>query len=132
MLFYDVFPSTKTSGLNFRQFPLAKGTAAFLKISKKEDNLARYTQISNFFSRNFSSIQLCSWSFYNCFVEEWFAFRKSKKLFGEIAVLFASVSKFLKGLVEWNAPSVLQFDWDERQLCLFVLHNSHAYLCCHP
>ena len=47
--FYDVFPSTKTSGLNFRQFPSAKGTAAFLKISKKEDNLARYTQISNFF-----------------------------------------------------------------------------------
>ena len=131
-MFYGVFHSAKTSGLNFRQFPLANGTAAFSKISKKEDNLARYTQISNFFSRNFSSIKFCSQSFYNCFVEEWFAFRKLKKLSGEIAVLFASVSKFLKVLVEWNAPSVLQFDWDERQLCPFFLHISHAYSCCHP
>ena len=36
--------STKTSGLNFRQLPVAKGTA-FSKISKKEDNLASYTQL---------------------------------------------------------------------------------------
>ena len=38
------FHSTKTSGLNFRQFPVANGTA-FSKISKTEDNLARYIQI---------------------------------------------------------------------------------------
>ena len=31
-------------GLNFRQLPVANGTA-FSKISKKEDNLTRYTQI---------------------------------------------------------------------------------------
>ena len=36
------FLLTKTSGLNFRQVAVANGTA-FSKISKKEDNLARYT-----------------------------------------------------------------------------------------
>ena len=36
------FDSTKTSGLNFQQLPVANGTA-FSKISKKEENLASYT-----------------------------------------------------------------------------------------
>ena len=44
------------SGLNFRQLPVANGTA-FPKISKKEDNLTRYTQIfETFFPRNFLPI----------------------------------------------------------------------------
>ena len=38
------FHSTKMSGLNFRQLPVANGTA-FSKIFKKDDNLTRYTQI---------------------------------------------------------------------------------------
>ena len=45
------FHSTKTSSCgNFRRFPVANRTA-FFKNSKKEDNLARYTQL---FSRKFS------------------------------------------------------------------------------
>ena len=36
------FQSTKTSGLKFRQLLVANGTA-FSKISKNEDNLAKYT-----------------------------------------------------------------------------------------
>ena len=40
------FHSTKTSGLNFRQFHVAIGTA----FSKKEDNLAVCTQILENFS----------------------------------------------------------------------------------
>ena len=44
------FLSTKTSGLNFRQFPVANGTA----FSKKEDNLAMCTQIlEKFFAECF-------------------------------------------------------------------------------
>ena len=35
------FHSTKTSGLNFQQLPLANGTA-FSKTSRREDNLVRY------------------------------------------------------------------------------------------
>ena len=46
--------STKTSGLNFWQLPVASGTA-FSGISKKEGNLTRYTQIfEKFFSQKFS------------------------------------------------------------------------------
>ena len=43
------FHSTKRSGWNFRQLPGAKRTV-FSEISKKEDYLARYTQIFEFFS----------------------------------------------------------------------------------
>ena len=43
------FRSTKKSGWNIRQLPGAKRTV-FSKISKKEDYLARYTQIFQFFS----------------------------------------------------------------------------------
>ena len=46
--------STKTSGLNFWQLPVASGTA-FSGISKKGGNLMRYTQIfEKFFSPKFS------------------------------------------------------------------------------
>ena len=47
------FQSTKTSGLKFRQLLAANGVA-FSKISKKEDNLAKYTQIFENFFRKFS------------------------------------------------------------------------------
>ena len=47
------FQSTKTSGLKFRQLLAANGIA-FYKISKKEDNLAKYTQIFENFFRKFS------------------------------------------------------------------------------
>ena len=47
------FQSTKTSGLKFRQLLAANGIA-FSKISKKEDNLAKYTQIFENFFRKFS------------------------------------------------------------------------------
>ena len=46
------FQSTKTSGLKFRQLLAANGIA-FSKISKKEDNLAKYTQIFENFFRKF-------------------------------------------------------------------------------
>ena len=46
------FQSTKTSGLKFRQLLVANGTA-FSKISKNEDNLAKYTQIFENFFRKF-------------------------------------------------------------------------------
>ena len=45
--------STKTSGLNFRQFPVANGTA----FSKKEDNLAMCTRILEKFSGSVSSTE---------------------------------------------------------------------------
>lgn len=47
------FQSTNTSGLKFRQLLVANGTA-FSKLSKKEDNLAKYTQIVENFFRKFS------------------------------------------------------------------------------
>ena len=131
-MFLRRFPFNQNVRFEFSAISISERNSGVFQNFQKRGQPRKVYPNFEFFSRNFSSIQLCSWSFYNCFVEEWFAFRKLKKLFGEIAVLLASVSKFLKGLVEWNAPSVLQFDWDERQLCLFVLHNSHSYLCCHP
>ena len=46
------FQSSKTSGLKFWQLLVANGTA-FSKISKNEDNLAKYTQIFENFVRKF-------------------------------------------------------------------------------
>ena len=50
---WGAFHSTKTSGLNFRQF-LVANRAALSKISIKEDNLAWYIQIFKKISWNFS------------------------------------------------------------------------------
>ena len=62
---WGVFHSTKISGLNFRQLPVANVTT-FSKISKKEDSLARFTQIvGNVFLEDFLSIQLFSRNFKN-------------------------------------------------------------------
>ena len=69
------FHSTKTSGLNFWQLPVANGTA-FSKISKPDENLARYTQIfENAFSRKFPFHSTLLPEFPE-FSVEWFAFRK--------------------------------------------------------
>ena len=61
------FHSTKTSSVNFRQLPVASGTASS-KSSKTEDDLATNTQIfGKFFPGNFLSIQLSSRNFWlNC------------------------------------------------------------------
>ena len=112
------FHSTKTSGLNFRQLPVANGTA-LSKISEKDDNLARYTQIfENFFLEvvlpfNFAPgiSWFCGWmvciSKFNSNV--W-------TLLGEISVPFAAESTFSKVLVKWKAPinwwhSYLDVSW---------------------
>ena len=85
---YRALSAQKMSGLNFRQLPVANGTA-FSKIFKNEDNLARYTQIFEKFTRKFS-FQLTSLSEFLKFLVEWFAFRKLNsfrnfwKLFREI------------------------------------------------
>ena len=89
------------SALNFRQLPVANGTT-FSKISKKEDDLARYSQISNFFSRKFSFYSFLLPEFLE-FSVEWFTFQKFKS-FRQISVAFAAVSVFSKVLVEWKAP----------------------------
>ena len=47
---------TKTSALNFRQLPVANGTALF-KIFQTEDNLARHTQILETFVPLFPSFR---------------------------------------------------------------------------
>jgi len=39
------FHSIKNSGLNYRKFAVANGTV-FSRISRKDDNVSRYTQIS--------------------------------------------------------------------------------------
>ena len=94
------------SGLNFRQLPVANGTA-FSKIFKKDDNLTRYTQIFETFFPEFSFHSTLLPEFLE-FSVEWFAFRKfnsfriSWKLFRKIAAPFAAVSKFSKVLVEWS------------------------------
>ena len=89
------------SALNFRKLPVANGTT-FSKISKKEDNLARYTQISKFFSRKFSFYSFLLPEFLE-FSVEWFTFQKFKSS-REIPIAFAAVFKFSKVLVEWKAP----------------------------
>ena len=90
------------SALNFRQLLVANGTT-FSKISKKEDNLARYIpKFRNFFSRKFSFYSFLLPEFLE-FSVEWFTFQKFKS-FREISIAFASVFKFSKVLVEWKAP----------------------------
>ena len=57
-LYWGAFHSTRKSGLNFRQLPVANGTA-FSKISARERKLARYPQIfGNFSPEVFSLFKL--------------------------------------------------------------------------
>ena len=107
------FHSTKTSGLNFQQLPVANG-AAFSKISKKEINLARHTirgigllyEVS-FFPEVFFPFNFAPGVFRLSVsaISEIQQFPEFLKLFRGISVPFDSVSKFLKVLVEWKAPS---------------------------
>ena len=93
-------------GFKFRQLLVANVTA-FSKISEKEDNLAKYTQIFENFSESFLSTQLCPRNFYN--------FRLNGSYFGNSTVFgfsgnfspFAALSKFSKVSVEWKAPFTL-------------------------
>ena len=71
---------------------------------QKQGNLARYTQIVEFFSRKFS-FQSTLLPENLEFSVEWFPIRKFDS-FREISVRFAAVSKFWKVLVEWKAPWV--------------------------
>ena len=102
--------STKTSGLNFWQLPVASGTA-FSGISKKGGNLTRYTQIffpEVFFPFNFAPkiSRIFDWKDR---ISDLNSFRNFWKLFREISVPFAAVSKCSKVFVEWKAPLVYCF-----------------------
>ena len=106
--------STKTSGLNFWQLPVASGTA-FSGISKKGGNLTRYTQIFEkfffpevFFPFNFAPkiSRIFDWKDR---ISDLNSFRNFWKLFREISVPFAAVSKCSKVFVEWKAPLVYCF-----------------------
>ena len=85
------FHSTKTSGLNFRQLPVANGTA-FSKLSQKKTTSRGIPKFGKFFPGSFLSIQLCSRNFW--------------KLFREISVPFHAVSKYSKVLIDWKAPKL--------------------------
>ena len=92
--------STKTSGLNFWQLPVASGTA-FSGISKKGGNLTRYTQIffpEVFFPFNFAPkiSRIFDWTDR---ISDLNSFRNFWKLFREISVPFAAVSKCSKVLL---------------------------------
>ena len=112
------FHSTKTSGLNFRQLPVANGTAFlvdctgnddFPTFPKKRTTSRGIPKYWKKFPRKFSFHSTLLPEFLK-FSIEWFAFRKFNsfrnfwKLFQELSVPFAAVSKFSKVLVEWKAP----------------------------
>ena len=113
------FHSTKTSGLNFRQLSIANGTAFSVDCTGNDDfptfpekRSTSRAKFSKKFSRKFSFHSTLLPEFLQ-FSVEWFAFRKFNsfrnfwKLFQEIYVPFAAVSKFSKVLVEWKAPFVI-------------------------
>ena len=103
------FHSSKTPGLNFRQLPGANGTA-FSKNSKTGQPREVYPIFEFFFPEVFSPVNFAPGNLE--FSVEWLPIRKFKsfrnfwKLFREISVRFAAVSKFWKVLVELKAPWV--------------------------
>ena len=104
------FHSTKASGLNFRQLPGASGTA-FSKISKNRATARGIPKFSKFFPRKFSFHSTLlpenvEFSVECLPIRKFNSFRNFWKLFGEISVRFAAVSKFWKVLVQWKAPWV--------------------------
>ena len=120
------FHSTKTSGLNFQQLPVAN-RATFSKISKKENNLARYTIRDigllyevYFFPQVFFSIQLCSWSF----SVEWFRHFGSSTV-SRISGNFSG--KFLYHLTLF--PNFRSFGWMESALQSTLCFISAARYC---
>ena len=98
--------------LNFRQLPVANVTT-FSKISKKEDDLARFTQIfGNVFLEVFFPFNLCpgisrifAWMVRISQIQQFL------KPLREISVPFVAVSKFSKVLVEWEAPVQPPWSW---------------------
>ena len=105
-----LFIPPKPRLLNFRELPVAN-RAAFLKISRKEDNLAWYTQILEKFSRKYSFRASLHAKISRNFgwvvrISEIQPFPGFLKLFREISVPFAAVSKVSKVLVELKAPMV--------------------------
>ena len=129
------FRSTKTSALNFRQLPVANGRA-FSKISTKEDNLARYTQIfQKFFPGvcfpfNFASgiSGIFGWTVRISEIQQ---LRNFWKLFGDISVPFAAVSKFSKVVDEWKAPVISRGNHWWRREKSAVSQGSHPQLFIH-
>ena len=96
--------------LNFWELPVAN-RPAFSKISIKEDNLAWYTQIFEKFSRKVFFRATLHVKISRNFgwvvrISEIQPFPGFLKLFREISVSFAAVSKVSKVLVEWKAPMV--------------------------
>ena len=102
-----VFHSTKTSSVNFRQLPVASGTASE-NIPKQRTTSRRIPKFFEKFSRKFSFQS----TFLPEFSVEWVAFRKFDsfrnfwKLVREISVTFATVTKFSKVSVIWKALHV--------------------------
>ena len=103
------------------KLPAANGTA-LSKISKNEDNLARFTHWNfKFFSPevifpfNFALgiSRICGWMVR---ISKFNSFRNFWKLFRETSVTFAAESKFSKALVEWKVAiewwhSYLDVSW---------------------
>ena len=93
------FHSTKTSCLNFRQFPVANGTAFSKKLPKQRTTSRGISKFSKIHSRKFSFHSTLLSEFLE-FSTEWFAFRKFNsspnfwKLFREISVPFTAFRKF--------------------------------------
>ena len=90
----------------FRQLPIASGTV-FSKISKKGTTSWGTPKFSKKVSRTLSFHSTLLLEFLEVWVE-WVAFRDFSsfrnfwKLFGEISIPFAAVSKFSKVSVEWR------------------------------
>ena len=90
------FHSTETSGLNFRQLPVANETV-FSKISRNENNLARYTKI---FEKKISR----KFSFHSTLLSEFLEFSVKCFVFRKFNSFrnFCRSSKFSKVLVEFK------------------------------
>ena len=101
-----------TSGLNFRQLPVANGTT-LSKISKKEDSAGQvYPNFRKcfpevFFPFNFSPgiSRIFPWMVRISQIQQ---FLKPR---GKISVPFGAVCKFSKVLVEWRAPVQPPWSW---------------------
>ena len=105
-----LFIPPKPRLLNFRELPVAN-RAAFSKISIREDDLAWYTQIFEKFSRKYSFRATLHAKISRNFgwvvrISEIQPFPGFLKLFREISVPFAAVSKVSKVLAELQAPMV--------------------------
>ena len=133
------FHSTKMSGLHFWQLPVENGIA-LSKIFKKRTTLRGITRFLETFSWKFSFHSTLLSEFLEFLVER-FTFRIFNslwnfwKLFWEISVQFAFVSKFSKVLVEWKVPFqsmsfhfllIILLVWLPVWFALFWFHIKHS------